>query len=137
MINITGAQSLGSFGNLPAIVVTNNYQWDDDVTLIRGRHSLNIGGEFMRLQYNVFQTANLRGTLTFTTAYSSNPALRSGTGLGLADLLLGKAVSGSLQFLDGTLGMRQSDGAGYIQDNFIQSLGAIRELPGLALDRGL
>ena len=118
VINITGAQALGSFGNLPAIVVTNNYQWDDDVTLIRGRHSLNVGGEFMRLQYNVFQTANLRGTLNFTTAYSSNPAVTSGTGLGLADLLLGKPISGSLQFLNGTRGMRQSDLAGYVQDNF-------------------
>jgi hypothetical protein len=118
VINITGAQALGSFGNLPATVVTNNYQWDDDVTVIRGRHSLNVGGEFMRLQYNVFQTANLRGTLNFTTAYSSDPAVTSGTGLGLADLLLGKPISGSLQFMSGTRGMRQSDVAGYIQDNF-------------------
>jgi hypothetical protein len=118
VINITGAQALGSFGNLPAIIVTNNYQWDDDITLIRGRHSLNIGGEFMRLQYNVFQTANLRGTLNFTTAFSSDPALTTATGLGLADLLLGKPISGSLQFLNGTRGMRQSDAAGYIQDNF-------------------
>jgi len=118
VINITGAQALGSFGNLPAIVVTNNYQWDDDMTLIRGRHSIDIGGEFMRLQYNVFQTANLRGTLNFTTAFSSDPAITSGTGLGLADLLLGKPLSGSLQFLDGTRGMRQSDAAGYLQDNF-------------------
>jgi hypothetical protein len=118
VINITGAQALGSFGNLPAIVVTNNYQFDDDVALIRGRHTLNVGGEFMRLQYNVFQTANLRGTLNFTTAFSSDPAVTSATGLGLADLLLGKPISGSLQFLDGTRGMRQSDVAGYVQDNF-------------------
>jgi len=118
VINITGAQALGSFGNLPAIVVSNNYQWDDDVTLVRGRYSIDVGGEFMRLQYNVFQTANLRGTLNFTTAFSSDPAIASGTGLGLADVLLGKPVSGSLQFMEGTRGMRQSDAAGYVQDNF-------------------
>jgi hypothetical protein len=118
LINITGTQALGSYGNLPAIIVSNNYQWDDDVTLVRGRHTLNIGGEFMRLQYNVFQTANLRGTLNFTTAFSSDPALTSATGLGLADLLLGKPISGSLQFLSGTRGMRQSDIAGYLQDDF-------------------
>jgi outer membrane receptor protein involved in Fe transport len=118
LIPITGAQALGSLGNLPAIVVSNNYQWDDDLTLIRGRHTLEVGGEFIRLQYNVFQTSNLRGTLNFTTAYSSNPASPAGTGLGLADLLLGKPISNSLQFLDGTRGMRQSDLAFYVQDNF-------------------
>jgi hypothetical protein len=67
---------------------TTIYRWDDDLTLIRGRHSIDIGGEFMRLQYNVFQTANLRGTLNFTTAFSSNPAITSGTGLGLADVFV-------------------------------------------------
>ncbi len=117
-ISITGAQALGSLGNLPATVVSNNYQWDDDLTFSRGRHTLHVGGEFVRLQYNVFQTANLRGTLNFTTAYTSNPAAPAGTGLGLADLLLGKAISGSLQFQDGTRGMRQSEVAFYVQDDF-------------------
>ena len=40
LMPITGAQALGSLGNLPAIIVTNNYQWDDDVILIRSRHTL-------------------------------------------------------------------------------------------------
>jgi len=116
-IPITGATALGSYGNLPAIIVSNNFQYDDSVSLVWGRHTVQIGGETQRRQYNVFQTANLRGTLNFTTAYSSS--LGSGTsGLGLADLLLGTPVSGSLQFLDGMRGLRQTEFAGFIQDDF-------------------
>ena len=118
IIPITGATTFGSAGNLPSLFVTNNFQYDDDLTLVRGRHSLDIGGEFVRLQYNVFQTNDIRGTMTFTTAYSSNPAVPAGTGLGFADLLLGKPISGLLQYLDGTRGMRQSQVAAFIQDNF-------------------
>ena len=116
-ITVTGAASLGSYGNLPATVITNNYQFDDDVSLVRGRHTIQVGGEIQRLQYNVFQTANLRGSMSFSTAFSSDPAI-PGTGLGLADLLLGKPISGSLQFLDGTRGLRRTDLAGYAQDDY-------------------
>lgn len=117
-ITITGASSLGSFGNLPAIIVSNNFQYDDSLSLVRGRHTIQIGGEVQRRQYNIFQTANLRGTLNFTTAFSSDPVAGSASGLGLADLLLGKPVSGSLQFVSGTRGLRQTELAGFIQDDF-------------------
>ncbi|MGD0620559.1 MAG: TonB-dependent receptor, partial [Bryobacteraceae bacterium] len=69
MIPVTGAATLGSYGNLPATIVSNNYQVDDSVSLIRGRHTFTFGGELQRRQYNIFQTANLRGTMSFTTAY--------------------------------------------------------------------
>ena len=117
-ITVTGASSLGSFGNLPALIVSNNFQYDDSISLTRGRHTIQVGAEVQRRQYNVFQTANLRGTLNFTTAYSSNPGLSAASGLGLADLLLGRAASGSLQFLDGTRGLRQTEIAGFFQDDF-------------------
>src|SRR5439155_5695155 len=117
-ITITGAATLGSFGNLPAIIATNNYQMDENLSLVRGRHTIQIGGDFTRLQYNVFQTANLRGSMSFTGAYSSNPASTGATGLGLGDLLLGKPISGSLQFMDGTRGLRRSDVSVYIQDDY-------------------
>ncbi|MGD0617123.1 MAG: carboxypeptidase regulatory-like domain-containing protein [Bryobacteraceae bacterium] len=118
MIPVTGAATLGSYGNLPATIVSNNYQVDDSVSLIRGRHTFTFGVESQRRQYNLFQTANLRGTMSFTTAYSSDPAIATGTGLGLADLLLGTPISGSLQYLDGTRGLRQTELAGYAQDDF-------------------
>ena len=118
LITVTGATALGTQGGLPATSVTNNYQFDEDLSLVRGRHTVQIGGDLTRLQYNVAQTAIRRGSLSFTTAYSQNPASSAGTGLGLADLLLGKPSSGGLQFLDGTRGLRRSDISGYVQDDY-------------------
>jgi len=37
--------------------------------------------------------------MNFTTQYTSNPAAAAGTGLGLADLLLGQPASGSLAYM--------------------------------------
>jgi outer membrane receptor protein involved in Fe transport len=118
LITIAGSTTLGSAGNLPAIIVTNNYQLDDNVSISKGKHTLQIGGQFQRLEYNLFQVSNLRGSMAFTTAYSSDPAHLAGTGIGLADLLLGAPVSGSLQYLDGTRGFRQSQLAFFVQDDY-------------------
>ena len=118
LITIAGATTLGSAGNLPAIIVTNNYQFDENVSISKGKHTIQIGGQLQRLQYNLFQVSNLRGTMAFTTAYSSNPAHLAGTGIGFADLLLGAPVSGSLQYLDGTRGFRQSQLAFFVQDDY-------------------
>src|SRR5262249_50311948 len=115
-ILVTGAATLGSVG-LPATTITNNYQFDENLSLIRGRHMIQIGGDFTRRQYNAFQTAFRRGMMVFMTAYSSDPA-SPGAGLGLADLLLGKPISGSLQFIDGMRGLRRSDIAAYVQDDY-------------------
>jgi hypothetical protein len=116
-ILVTGAAALGSMA-LPATIVNNNYQFDENLSLVRGRHMIQIGGDFMRLQYNVFQTGIRRGMMRFTTDYSSNPASSDGTGLGLADLLLGRPIAGNLQSIDGTRGLRRSDLSVYIQDDF-------------------
>ena len=117
-VTVTGAATLGSYGNTPAIIISNNYQYDDNLSLVRGRHTIQIGAEFARLQYNVFQTLDERGTLNFTTAYTSNPASPTGTGVGLADLLLGRPISGSLSAIDGMRGLRQSDVSAFVQDDF-------------------
>jgi hypothetical protein len=117
-VTVTGAATLGSYGNTPAIIISNNYQYDDSVSLVRGRHTIQIGAEFQRLQYNVFQTLNERGTLNFTTAYTSNPASTAASGIGFADLLLGVPISGSLSAIDGMRGLRQSDVSAFVQDDF-------------------
>src|SRR2546426_5167325 len=62
--------------------------------------------------------ASLGGSVTLPGPYSSNPASAGATGLGLGDLLLGKPISGSLQFMDGTRGLRRSDVSVYIQDDY-------------------
>jgi hypothetical protein len=116
-ITITGATGIGESALTPAILVSTDFQFDDDVTLIRGRHTLEFGGQFLRLQYNAFQS-NPRGSMTFGTLFTVNPASAAGTGLGLADVLLGKPDSGGVAYIDGLRGFRQTDVAFYGQDNF-------------------
>jgi len=118
VVNVTGAATLGTAGNVPAIIVSNNFQYDDTLSVVRGRHTIQIGVGFMRLQYNVFQTLNEHGTLGFTTAYTSNPSAPNGTGIGFADLLLGTPISGSLATVTGMRGLRRSDISTFVQDDF-------------------
>jgi len=119
LFTITGLTPLGENGFNPAILVSNDYQFNDDVTFVRGRHTFKTGVQFIRLQYNSYQSSSLRGAMTFSTAYTSNPAAPAGTGLGAADLLLGSPISGSIVFLNGgTRGFRRSEVAGYFQDTY-------------------
>jgi hypothetical protein len=118
LFNIAGFKPLGENGFTPAILVSNDYQSSDDVTLVRGRHTLTAGFQFLRLQYNAFQAYPSRGVMTFSKAYTSDPASTESTGIGAADLLLGRPISGSIQVPPGTRGFRRSEISGYLQDTF-------------------
>lgn len=111
VMNFAGYTSIGDAGNSPTHIGTNNYQWDDNVNLVRGKHSLDIGVDLLRLQYNMFQTANEHGTFNFGTAY---------TGLSWTDLLFGAPKTGIYAYLNGYsgFGFRQTDLAFYAQDNY-------------------
>lgn len=109
VLTFKGFTAIGDAANSPTQIGTNNYQTDDNVNLIRGKHSLDIGAEFVRLQYDMFQTVAEHGTMTFGSNYS---------GLAWTDLLFGAPTSGTYAYQHGTRGFRQSDLASYVQDNF-------------------
>ena len=108
-MSFAGYTSIGDGANSPTQIGTNNYQLDDNVNLIRGKHSLDIGGEFVWLQYNMFQTSAEHGSMSFGTSY---------TGLAWADLLFGAPKSGTYAYQPGTTGLRQKDLSFYVQDNY-------------------
>ncbi|KAA6460350.1 hypothetical protein DYQ86_15075 [Acidobacteria bacterium AB60] len=108
-LSITGVTSVGDPVNAPTQIGTNNYQINDNLTLVRGKHSIDVGTEIVRLQYNMYQTLAEHGTMLFTGNF---------TGLGLADLLLGAPTSGVYQYQPGTRGFRQLDLGFYGQDNY-------------------
>jgi hypothetical protein len=107
--SFSGGTSIGDAANSPTQIGTNNYQFDDNVNLVRGKHSLDIGVEFVRLQYNMFQTSAEHGSASFGTSYS---------GLAWTDLLFGAPKSGTYSFPSGTVGLRQSELSLYVQDNY-------------------
>ena len=129
-IVLSGFQSLGDPPNAPAIIVSENYQVNDNYTAIKGNHTIKFGGEFTRRHYNLFQFTATHGTFGFGPTYSTNPASPAGTGVSIADLLLGKPTNGNIDFADGTRGYRRKELSGYIQDTWKVS-------PALTLNYGL
>ncbi|MGH9673272.1 MAG: TonB-dependent receptor domain-containing protein, partial [Bryobacteraceae bacterium] len=118
IFGITGLAGLGDNGFSPAVVVSDNLQFNDNITRIRGKHTIKFGAEIQRRRYNAFQSNVLRGSMAFGTAYTSNPASPGGTGLGAADVLLGRPTSGSIRFLNGTRGFRRTELAFFVQDDY-------------------
>ena len=109
VMTFSGYTAIGDAGNSPTQIGTNNYQVDDNVNLVRGKHSLDIGFEYVRLQYNMYQTGAEHGSEAYGTHY---------TGLAWSDLLFGSPSSGTYSLPSGTVGLRQGDLAFYGQDNF-------------------
>src|SRR5579863_7860058 len=110
VLTFAGATAIGDAGNSPTHIGTNNYQLDDNVNLVRGKHSLDVGFELVKLQYNMFQTADEHGAFSFGTVYS---------GVTWTDLLFGAPKTGVYAFLNNQgFGFRQTDLAFYAQDNY-------------------
>jgi hypothetical protein len=133
-MNLTGYPSLGDSGFRPAIIAMNNYQLNDIVSWNKGEHSLRFGGEVIRRQRNVLQSSALHGILNFGPIYSTNPASPAGTGLSLADLLLGTPSDGNIAYLTGTVGIRRTDWATFVQDTWKVST-ALTITAGLRYDQ--
>jgi hypothetical protein len=108
VMTFTGYTAIGDAGNSPTNIGTNNYQWDDDLTLVRGKHSLDFGFDLIRLEYNMFQTGAEHGSEAYATRY---------TGLAWSDLLFGAPTSGTYSF-PSEVGLRQTDLSFYAQDNY-------------------
>ncbi len=88
--------NLGSPTYLPSNEIQNTYSVSDTFTLIKGDHSIKIGGEFRPEEFTIFQPAAPRGTLSFGTQFTDNPAAQGTGGSGFATLLTGQPVGGSI-----------------------------------------
>jgi Carboxypeptidase regulatory-like domain len=75
----------------------NTLAFDDDVTMVRGRHQIVFGGEFVRNQLNITNSFEGNGFFTFGTAFSSyGPS-------GVQGSKPKQIGDGSLDFLEGTM----------------------------------
>lgn len=117
-ITVPGYPALGDNLWNPAILPMNNIQFSDNLEMIRGNHSLRFGFDAVRRHTNGFQTSRPRGAFGFVLRFTNNPANSKNTGFGPAELLLGKPGNTQLVYMQGTRGMRRTDYAGYIQDDW-------------------
>lgn len=113
-----GFQVLGDDPFNPAILVTNNFQTENVFYWTKGTHSLRFGARIDRRQYNAFQSSAIRGIQNFTGVYTNNPAASAGTGISLADMLLGAPINGNIVILEGIRGFRRWENGFFIQDDW-------------------
>ncbi|MFI5176362.1 MAG: TonB-dependent receptor domain-containing protein, partial [Terriglobia bacterium] len=125
-----GALSLTS----PVLRRNQTSHVSDNVTLIRGKHSLRFGFEFRRIELNTSGGVNGRGNFIFsgssTAAFDPQGQALANTGFDFADFLLGLPQSTTRRFGGDNVYFRSNVYAGYVQDNW-------RVKPRLTLSLGL
>ncbi|MHB1935209.1 MAG: TonB-dependent receptor [Acidobacteriaceae bacterium] len=125
-----GGTDIGGAGQTEALYAQNTFEPSDVVTLIRGKHILKFGGEFLDLQANTtpwgyIQSANLG----FTGYYTQQAPFSSTTGEGYADFLMGQVNNWSVN--NGLMtGMRSKLPQAFVQDD-------IKLKPNLTINLGL
>jgi hypothetical protein len=91
-ISISGTVGLGD-GSGTLYKYNTNYEYDQALSWVRGKHELKFGADVMSRRFAFFSPTWPVGTMSFTGVYTNNPASPSGTGYGLADFLLGHPIS--------------------------------------------
>jgi hypothetical protein len=113
------APQLGSPTFLPSKELQNSYTLSDNLTWVKGVHSLKFGTEIRREEFTIFQPDAARGTLDFSSTLTDNPgAPNAGTGgLGFASFMAGLANGGSINNLHNVDYFRQTYSF-YTQDDW-------------------
>lgn len=119
--NVQGLSAVGDATPLPLIRYNTTYQLMEDLSLIRGRHTVKFGMQVRNTRANANLDLLARGSLSFSGAIS---------GSGLSDLLLGFPTFTLQAKLDNTQTLRTTSYNGYAQDEW-------RVSPKLSLTAGL
>jgi hypothetical protein len=107
-MSVSGGFSFGCGNCATSHFNRNTYDVSETLDLVRGKHQLQVGFQYSRLQLNEFNLLNANGTISFNGQF---------TGLGLADFLLGDISSISQNAPDG-MAFRQNYAGVFAQDNF-------------------
>ena len=114
-VAVTGLTSLGagSFSRTR----DRHWIWNDALNIVRGRHSIQIGAEYMRYINHLFSPGVLSGSYSFSGTFSSLPGV-SNTGFGIADLLLGDPAGTSIATNNYEFRLITNYASAYIQDDY-------------------
>lgn len=112
------------FGDASAGPFVNNdhfFQFVDNISITRGKHSLRFGAEMRRDRYNTLGATGGRGQYAITGNATENPARpgsSAGTGTAFADYLLGYTQSATLSPGLGFAQFRTTTQSYYIDDSW-------------------
>jgi hypothetical protein len=82
VLNVSNYFTVGGGSNMPGHFINNLLQVADDVDIVRGKHQLSFGVNWMNMRLNYLSTFQSNGQFTFSS-------LSSGSGDNLADFMLG------------------------------------------------
>ncbi len=126
---ITGLSTLGTVapGNLPIPATGSNnqpidkwgrvFQFLDNVSWVRHRHTVKFGADIQQVTLFGFVTLAARPSFNFNGVYTQNPQARAGAGHAFADFLLGLANNATVSTRSINK-LRQRIYQGYIQDDW-------------------
>ena len=116
--SISGIQSFGDGVSQPTIDGSTVWEIIDILTMIRGRHTIKVGGEiYPQMNMPFLQPKWPRGSFSFNGDSTRDPNNLGSTGLGFASFLLGNLSSAGLS--NGAFDTFQQPGyAFYVQDDF-------------------
>ncbi|HEY3738376.1 MAG TPA: carboxypeptidase regulatory-like domain-containing protein [Bryobacteraceae bacterium] len=121
MFNVTGFAGLGAqpigLTNVPLSKTSGVWEFSDNASKNVGNHLLKFGYTHQYVRMYTFTALSGRGTLSFDGSYTQNPQSRTGTGSGLADLLLGLA-QGVTTSSTGVSNLRANNDLMYFQDDW-------------------
>lgn len=128
-VPITGYSTLGTTGpgvlpiaatggtNMPIDKIGRVFQFIDNYSWIRGRHTLKFGGDIQQVTMYGFVTNSARPQFSFNGVYTQNPQARPGTGHPYGDFLLG--ITSNAQVATRSIStIRQRIVQGYVQDDW-------------------
>ncbi len=117
-IDIDGLASIGV--NQPNDTATLYHFLSSTATLVRGKHSIRIGGDYRIMQEHNYGAGDYTGNLAFSNNWTKGPldtSAASPIGQGLASFLLGLPTSGGIDRLS-SLSQQSSYAALFLHDDF-------------------
>jgi hypothetical protein len=115
--SLVGVSGFGNDSSGPFAIYDTTFQWVDNFSWIKGKHSLRFGGEIRRDRYNQKGNEFARGSFEFTGTYSSNPSTRKG-GDSTADLLMGNMSAAEAAMWLAFAQFRATSSYFYIDDTY-------------------
>ena len=112
----SGYRGIGDPGYEPTILTSEERQITDALNLVRGKHTIALGGEVRWSEYNIFQVPAPNGSFSFSGQFTQNPADGTG-GDGLADALLGLPLTSTID-TQVEVQNRQYVPSGFVQDDY-------------------
>jgi hypothetical protein len=94
------------------------FQLGDKLALVRGNHSLKLGGDIRRFRWDMLGFFQNRGFYQFTPGFTSRTATNDGTGNALASFLLGLPVIAQRQAGIPSMNMRKTYFDLFAQDDW-------------------